>query len=337
MKQFVTIIIIFILFTSCEKIMIEKDPANNPVENFESLWQTANEKYAFFEYKNINWNEMYSKYRPQVYDEMRDEQLFDVLAEMITELRDGHTNLVSPFNISRYTFQYSNPENFNFRLLQDYYIGWDYNITGPLINAFIERDNTLIGYIYYGSFSNNVSNYHIDYVMNRFTHANGIIIDMRSNGGGSVNNIHTIGSRFADQKRLIYTSALKNGPGYNDFGEASKVYMEPIGSYNYNGKIILLTNRGCFSATSFFSTAMKAFPHVIQIGDTTGGGLGAPTGFELPNGWSYRFSCSRTLSAEGFNFEDGVPPDIPVWMDPQHELQGIDDIMERAIEEIIAK
>jgi len=333
----ITIIIITVVFilTSCEKVLLEKDPKNNPFENFESLWKTADEKYSFFEYKNIDWDEVCNIYRPQISDNMSDEHLFYVLGNMLTELRDGHVNLVSPFNISRYSFQYPNPENFNFRLLKDNYIGWDYNITGPLINTFIERDGHLIGYIYYGSFSRMVSTWHIDYVISRFRNTKGIILDMRSNGGGTVTNIHTIGSRFADKKRLIYSSALKNGSGYNDFGDPAEVYMEPGGSRQYTSKVIFLTNRGCFSATSFFSTAMKAFPHIIQIGDTTGGGMGAPAGFELPNGWSYRFSCSRTISADGHNWEDGIPPDIVVWMDPQNEAQGIDDILEKAIQEII--
>ena len=330
-------LIIPFLFLSCEKAMIEKDPAITPIENFEHLWNTVDEKYSFFEYKNINWNEIYNIYRPQISDNMYDEELFSVLANMITELRDGHTNLVSPFNISRYTFDYSSPENFNLRLLKDNYIGWDYNITGPLINEFIMRDEKLIGYIYYSSFSSNVSTWHIDYVLSRFRNTDGIILDMRSNGGGSVSNIQTLGSRFTDSKRLVYTSALKNGPGHNDFEEPAEVYMNPGGRTQYTKPVMLLTNRGCFSATSFFSTAMKAFPHVVQVGDTTGGGLGAPSGFELPNGWSYRFSVSETLTPAGENFEDGVPPDITVWMDPEHEAVGIDDIMERAIGEILGK
>jgi C-terminal processing protease CtpA/Prc len=130
---------------------------------------------------------------------------------------------------------------------------------------------------------------------------------------------------------------LKNGPGYDDFGEPADVYMEPVGFHVYTKPVVLLTNRGCYSATSFFSLAMKAFPHVIQVGDTTGGGLGSPAGFELPNGWAYRFSVSRTLTPDGQNYENGVPPEITVWMDPQNEVTGVDDIMEKAIEVIIGE
>ncbi len=324
-----------LLLAGCEKALMERPPGDDPVANFESLWNTANDKYSFFEYKGIEWDAVYSEYRPRVNDGMTNYDLFQVLKEMLNELRDGHVNLTAPFDVSRYPFTFNAPENFNFRLLQDNYIGWDYRITGPLINTTFKRSNKTIGYIYYGSFSRTVQYADIDFAVQSLIHADGIILDMRSNGGGSVNNIYTIGSRFADERRFIYSSVLKNGPGRDDFGEPAYVYMEPGGFYQYTGKVILLTNRGCFSATSFFTLAMKAFPHVTVVGDTTGGGLGSPAGFELPNGWGYRFSVSRTFDPQGNNWEDGVPPDITVWMDPEHEAAGIDDIMETAIDLII--
>ncbi len=314
---------------------MEKEPTDDPVTNFEYLWNTANEKYSFFEYKGIDWNSVYDTYRPQINNGMSDYQLFTVLKNMMNELYDGHVNLTAPFDISRYHFKYNSPENFNFRLIKDNYIGWDYRITGSLINTTFERDEHQIGYIYYGSFSNTVQSADIDFAIAALWHTDGIILDMRSNGGGSVNNIYRIGSRFADQERFIYSSSIKNGPGYDDFGESSNVTMKPIGSYRYTKPVMLLTNRGCYSATSFFTLAMKAFPHVVQVGDTTGGGLGSPAGFELPNGWSYRFSVSRTLSPDGENFENGIPPDVPVWNNPENEANGVDDIMETAIGLII--
>lgn len=337
MKKLVYLITIIFLFSSCEKAIMEKEPTDDPINNFDYLWNTANEKYSFFEYKEIDWNGVYNEYRPQIYPEMKQVELFYVLAEMLNRLEDGHVNLTAPFDVSRYTFKFDAPENFNFRLLQDNYIGWDYRITGSLINTFFERNGQDIGYIYYGSFSRTIQSADIDFAVQSLFHTKGIILDLRSNGGGSVNNIYRLGSRFADEKRFIYSSYLKNGPGHDEFGDPADVYMEPAGAYQYLKPVILLTNRGCYSATSFFATAMKAFPHVIQVGDTTGGGLGSPAGYELPNGWGYRFSVSRTFTPDGQNFENGVPPDVTVWMDPQHELNGVDDIMEKAIELILGE
>jgi C-terminal processing protease CtpA/Prc len=160
--------------------------------------------------------------------------------------------------------------------------------------------------------------------------AKGIIIDVRSNGGGFVSGVLKICSRFADEHRHIYTSFVKNGPGHEDFAVPNDIFITPA-SNTFTKKVCVLTNRGCYSATSFFVLAMRNFPNVTIVGDTTGGGLGAPTGAELPNGWGFRFSASRTLSPEGENFEDGIPPDVQVNLESSDVEDGFDTIIEKAI------
>ncbi|GAB4321682.1 MAG: S41 family peptidase [Bacteroidales bacterium] len=327
----ISLLIFTILLSSCEKALMDRQTENNPVSNFESLWNTADQKYSFFEYKGIDWNEVYDRYRPMISEQMADEELFDVLAAMLNELKDGHVNLVSPFNISRYAFNWYAPQNFDFRLLKDHYIGWDYKITGPLINTRIEYQGKEFGYIYYGSFSDYVESADIDYVLGSFYNTDGLIFDIRNNGGGNVNNIYQLASRFTDREIMVYKAAIKNGPGHEDFTEYEEVWLEPKGSHPYLKPVILLTNRSCFSAASFFTLAMRELSQVTVIGDTTGGGLGAPAGFELPNGWGYRFSTSRTITPSGQNFENGIPPDHTVWMQPEHIAEGKDDILEAAL------
>ena len=87
--------------------------ADNPEGNFEALWSLIDERYCFFEYKNIDWDDIYWKYKPRINNTMTDEELFNVLADMLAELKDGHVNLTSPFNMARYWDWYeSHPTNF---------------------------------------------------------------------------------------------------------------------------------------------------------------------------------------------------------------------------------
>lgn len=79
--------------------------------------------------------------------------------------------------------------------------------------------------------------------------------------------------------------------------------------------MVVLTNRGCYSATNEFVSIMKYAPNVTIIGDKTGGGSGLPFTSELPNGWSVRFSASPPMfNAEKEHIEFGVEPDIYVDM-----------------------
>jgi hypothetical protein len=344
-KHILYLIITLGVLHSCEKAFMDGEANYDPKENFEYLWKQIDEKYSYFELKNIDWNEVYTVYEPQVTSDLSNEAFFNLMFEMLSTLRDGHVNLQSPFNISRYNISYDAPENINYRLLEDYYLepgelnryGVSENsyITGPLRTQIFPVNDKSIGYIYYGSFSKIVSDYDIDYTLNRMQHTDGLIIDVRNNGGGAPINIFQILKRLTREQRLIYVSKIKNGPGHEDFDEPESIYLEPGGNIKYTKPIVLLTNRNCYSATSFFAAAAKAFPNITQIGDTTGGGAGAPHGGQMPNGWYYRFSVTRSAypSSEGLiDFEKGVAPEITVNMNPLDEDQGIDSIIEAAFD-----
>ena len=120
------------------------------------------------------------------------------MGNMLSELKDGHTNLVSPFNIARYWSWYEDyPTNFN-QEIQKNYLGTRYSIAGGM--KYLELPETKIGYIYYGSFSNSVGEKNLDEVFFAFRKCKGLIIDVRDNGGGSLTNSDRIASRFLKKK-----------------------------------------------------------------------------------------------------------------------------------------
>jgi len=321
-------IIYILLLVSCLFSCSKPAPQNTPTAIFNLMWTQVDQGYSFFTYKNINWDSIREVYRPQISDDMGNEALFDVLATMLFELRDGHVNLRSSFNLSRnWEWYLDAPQNFDYNLLERNYFNQQERFTGSLLN--LKMGN--VGYIRYSSFSNFISTSQLDYLIEDFKDLDGIIIDVRDNGGGSINNIQRLVSRFADERRHCFSERLKNGPNHNDFTEKNDVYIEPEGPQQFTKPVIVLTNRSCYSATSFFIAAMKAFPHVTIVGDTTGGGGGIPIGAELPNGWTYRYSASETTLPNGTNIELGVAPDVSVNMTAIDEAQGKDSILEYAL------
>jgi C-terminal processing protease CtpA/Prc len=335
------LLLIQLTVCSCRKIFLDDDIANNPKENFEYLWNDIKNRYSYLDYKGLDWNAIHDEYSAQIHDGMSQEELFSVLANMMNEMKDGHVNLTSPFNLSIYfPITLNSPENYNGRLVLEKYLLRNpdqYYITGPIQNSIFDTLGVKVGYIRYRSFSEQLQPSDINYVVSRFNEENvdGVIIDVRSNGGGSVSNVFTFINRFVDSTRLAYISQIKTGPGAEDFGDDENVYIQPAGSKQFTKRIALLTNRGSYSATSLFTLAARSLPHFKAIGDSTGGGLGAPTAAELPNGWTYRFSVTRTLSPENDNWENGIPPDVLIDLDPIAEETGFDNIVERGVQYII--
>ena len=334
LKNCIVLLSIIFLLGSCEELLIDDNSNSTPTQNFDELWRVINEKYSFFELKKINWNAIREQYRSQINNNMSQIYEFKVYANMLFELRDGHVNLSSPFNISRnWEWYLDSPENFSFSVVERYYLGNDQIITGGLHHTLLDGK---YAYIYYSSFNRSISN--LDYVTSLYYNAKGFIIDVRNNGGGSLDNAIRFANRFADKKRLVFKQFFKSGPTPNDFTEAINTFSEPFGNYTITKPVIVLTNRRCFSATSFFVTMMKEFPNVLVLGDSTGGGSGIPSDYLLSNGWKVRFSSSRTTNASGEDFELGVAPDdIPIYDEKEFEnalLNGEDLYIERAKEKI---
>lgn len=309
----------------------EDNPVDTPTNNFETLWRIMDEKYCFFNYKaetyGLDWNEVYGRYRPRISDNMSDDQLFEVLCDMLAELRDGHVNLYSAADVGRYWSWYEDyPDNFNHEI-QSSYLGTDYRIASGLKYKILD-DNT--GYIYYESFSSAIGEGNLDEVMDYLSLCHGLIIDVRGNGGGTLTYANTLAARFTNERLLAGYIMHKTGSGHNDFSTPEPEYIDPSNGIRWQKKAVVLTNRACYSSTNTFVRNMKVCPNVTIMGDRTGGGSGMPFSSELPNGWSIRFSACPMLDADMNHIEFGIEPDISVALLDEDIAKGKDTLIEKA-------
>jgi len=350
MKSNRIIILLIILFgySSCERVFMQEEPEPENAVIFDHLWKTVDEKYSFFTDKNIDWDSAKDVFRPRALNARNSIELFNVLADMLFILEDGHVNISAGIDISRnwdWFLQY--PSNFNFDIIERNYLvlSEDYQISGPIHNTIIDS----VGYMYYESFSDNVSTSLMDYIVLKFLineqkgsfeinsldgPVAGLIIDVRNNGGGSISNAFTIANRFAQDKIKIADWFYKIGPGHDEFSKAEEKFLEFEGDedYKFDKPIVVLVNRSSYSSANFFASMMSFLPNVTIMGDQTGGGGGLPINNELPNGWRYRFSSTRTIDANGNNIEFGVKPDIEVPLDSAALLEGRDSMIEEALD-----
>lgn len=299
------------LFASCGD---EPDYKNTLYGNFDALAEIIDTRYCFFKDKDIDWGEITKTYRAQITDSTTVIGLFDICASMLDELKDGHVNLSSYFSTSYYRKWWSDyPQDFDLRTLQEYYLKFNYYQTSGISYAiFMLGDETSAGYMYYPSFSSGIGELNLDYILALLHDTDGLIIDIRDNGGGLLTNIDVLVGRFIEREIPGGYIIHKEGPGHEDFSEPYAFTYKPAPDYRikWDGRkpVYVLTNRSCFSSANDFVAVMKTLPNVKIVGARTGGGGGLPFSSELPIGWSLRFSACPILAPDGSVTEFGIDP-----------------------------
>lgn len=308
---------------------------NDAYGNFDALWTIMDEHYAFFDYKQVDWDEVRTRYRARLSPGITSQELFELCGDMLKELRDGHTNLIASHDVSRYWIWEQYPVNYDERVIDEHYLNFNYRRSSGIKYAILS-DN--VGYMYYESFVNKIGEGNLDLIFNYLSTADGLIIDVRSNGGGYLTNVETLVGCFIEKRSLVGSIQHKTGPGHNDMSEPYDYYFEPTKNHiHYLKPVVILANRGSFSATNNFVSIMKQLPQVTIVGDTTGGGSGLPFTSELPNGWNVRFSSCPIRDAQGNITEFGVAPDVKIDQTDEDTARGHDTLLDTAINVLLKK
>ncbi len=311
---------------------VNEDPFDNtPEGNFEALWKIIDEHYCFLDYKEkaigLHWEEVYGRYKKRISPTMTNAQLQEVLTDMLSELRDGHVNLYTSADVSRYWSWFEDyPRNWT-QQLRDHYLGTDYKIAAGIKYRILD-DN--IGLLVYESFGSAVGEGNLDDVMHYLRSCQGLIIDVRGNTGGTLTYAERLSQRLTNERLLAGYSQYKTGKGHNDFSVPRAEYLEPSEGVRWQKGVVVLQNRECYSACNIFIRNAHACERVTTLGDCSGGGSGMPFSSELPNGWSVRFSASPSLDKDMQHIEFGIEPDIPCQLDSADVSRGRDTLIEEA-------
>jgi len=285
------------------------------------------EHYCFFAEKHVDWDSVYNIYSRQINYGMNNEQLFEVLTNMLSSVRDGHVNLVTSWDQGRYwSWHEKYYRNYSDSLITRY-LGNDYRITNGLKYRILD-DN--IGYVRCSTFQNEFGAGNLDEIMLHFIACRGLIIDIRQNGGGMITSAEELASRFVNEDTPVGYIRHKTGKGHNDFSSLEEQILRPANGVRWQKKVVVITNRSVFSAANEFVKYMKCCPKVTVVGDRTGGGAGMPFSSELPGGWSVRFSACPMYDVNKQVTEFGIDPDHRVDMLQTDQQRNEDTIIEYA-------
>jgi len=320
--------------------------ATSPTVTFEFLWHTFNDHYAFFSEREVNWNTLYADLRPLVHDDMNDEDLLEVIEILLSSLNDGHVQLETDnddYNFVDYmgavaevidTFeeqtQFSDIQEYA-SFLSDRYIdirsgyldnGSEKSAGGEDGDVFTWGTiNQQTGYLRVNSMVDvtthengslneelNAVNAIMQSVLADLQSTNGMIIDVRSNGGGEDAVSLAIASYFTDQTRLAVAKRARSYLGETDEIEA---YVSPANESPYLNPIAIIGSQDTASAAEIFLMAMSALPQVTLVGQNSGGILSDTLEKALPNGWEISLSNEVYTDYLGINHEAiGIQPSV---------------------------
>jgi carboxyl-terminal processing protease len=197
----------------------------------------------------------------------------------------------------------------------------------PPIYVWIES-KTIDGNIGYIAFNHFLDPVHVMPVFNEamksFMEADGIVIDIRGNGGGlGAMAMGMPGWLVAEPNQYLGTVYLRD----NEL----KLIINPRAT-TYTGPVVVLVDGLSASASEFLSGGLKDLGRACIVGSRTVGAA-LPSNIEkLPNGDGFQYVFANYISAGGQALEGaGVSPDIEVAPTREALLAGQDRVLEAAL------
>ncbi|MDE5647731.1 MAG: hypothetical protein K2I57_07935 [Muribaculaceae bacterium] len=203
-----------------------------------------------------------------------------------------------------------------------------HQIAGALRDRHYESKNSLdyktlksnIGLLTISDFQSSTVTEMFNQVYDKILKTDGLIIDIRGNGGGNSGYADYIARHFsADSIRAnswsspIYIPAFASwGNDAGRYDSPDEYYIPPIDDKKpYLNPVVILIDRGTFSAAEDFSALFKGMKRAVFIGEPTGGSTGNGVRVQL-NDFVYANICSKhDIAPDGTEFVGiGIIPDI---------------------------
>jgi len=155
----------------------------------------------------------------------------------------------------------------------------------------------------------------------------GIILDMRNNPGGLVNQSTAIAGWFLEKGALVLSEQDKNG---------DKTELTANGPSTFASiPLVVLVNEGSASASEILAGALKDDRKAPIIGMTSFGKGTVQKITDFEDGSSLKITVAKWYTPSGVRIQDtGITPDIKVELTAKDYEQNIDPQYDRALQEI---
>ena len=164
----------------------------------------------------------------------------------------------------------------------------------------------------------------------------GLIIDLRSNPGGSLGLALDFAGYFFDQESTLYENYYYNANSGQFESTGYPANIKPAPLY-YKGPIAVLVSPDCVSACEGFAYALHQDQRSSVVGNYPTAGAFGEVGlgqYKLPDDFSMQFPTGRSVTPDGEVVIEGqgVIPDITVPVTLESVLGQADTLLEAAIQ-----
>ena len=328
---------------------------------FELICAHFDEHFPHFERRGFDWEKRKRIARAQIKSSDSPEELYGVLCDMLKGLGDSHTrlylndqqfksgkaNLLTALELafsrqsaitSRGVFNGNWARKMK-SCIQEHLSSELANAANDRIRWAILKGN--IGYVendLITAFSPNgtprseelvILERELDEVIEQLKGCRAILLDLSFNQGGYEPAAMMIASRFADQRRHVYTLSAKDLP-------PRRYFVAPRGPVQFTKPVFVLTSNSTVSCGETLTLMLKSFPHVVQLGEPTRGCLSSFLNKSIPNGIHLTLSNEIYESPRGIISEGtGVQPDVSFAVfDPDNLDRSYPLAIARSLEEI---
>ncbi|MBX7169704.1 MAG: hypothetical protein K1X72_02030 [Pyrinomonadaceae bacterium] len=182
-----------------------------------------------------------------------------------------------------------------------------------------------ISYIKFEGFTKDMGKW-LQLKLNKLNSVNGIIIDLRGNHGGYVDEVKKCLSQF-------YSEDIEFGTFIERSGKTKQAEVKGKKEKAFKGKLAVLIDDESFSGSEIFAQIIKETGRGQIIGTPTKGFVLNSLEYNLPDDFRVSIAFRDYLSPKGFRLEGkGVKPDFEIPLTFEDILKDRDSALEKALE-----
>ncbi|MCZ7641217.1 MAG: S41 family peptidase [Verrucomicrobia bacterium] len=141
----------------------------------------------------------------------------------------------------------------------------------------------------------------------------GLVVDLRNNPGGLLDQAAKVCSLFLEPKRLVVTTEGRDPAEHREF-------RVPTRGSHYEFPLAVLVNEGSASASEIVAGCMQDWERAVVVGERTFGKGSVQSVIEIQDGAALRLTTARYYTPKRrIIHEQGITPDILASLTPEEE------------------